>query len=68
MKTKFTKKEIRKVKQLGERHTELEEKIIKQEKLLSNMKKERNIVFNEICRTINPDSLPFDKNLLPYGW
>src|SRR3972149_5912191 len=51
-----------------ERKTELEEAIERQERLLTSMNRERNVIFSEFCRIINPDPLPFDKRLLPYGW
>ena len=68
MKTKFTKKEKARVKEIQKRYTELEEAIERQERLLTSMNRERNTVFAEFCHIINPDPLPFDKKLLPYGW
>jgi len=68
MKTKFTKKEKARVKELQIKYKELEEAIERQETLLSRMKRDRNVTFNEFCHIINPDPLPFDKKLLPYGW
>ena len=68
MKTEFTKKEKARVKELQERYDSLETAIEIQEKTLSLMRRERNTVFSKFCRIINPDPLPFDRKLLPYGW
>lgn len=68
MKTKFTKKEKDRIAYLQKRYDKLEKLIEVQEDVLTDLRKESNRVFGEFCQIINPDPLPFDKKLLPYGW
>ena len=68
MKTEFTKKEIERTEYLQEQYNKLEGSIRGYEEILSKLRKERNRVFAEFCHIVNPDPLPFDKKLLPYGW
>lgn len=68
MKTKYTKKEIARSKVLQARFDKLEEMIKTHEKVLDFLKIEKHNVFAEFCHIINPNPLPFDKILLPYGW
>ena len=68
MKIDYTKKEMKEMKELNERYQALEKAIEIQEKTLSLMRRERNTVFSKFCSIMNPDQLPFDRKLLPYGW
>lgn len=68
MKLEFTKEEQTRLKELSEKHAQLDKEIELRETALSVLRRERNRVFAEFCSIVNPDPLPFDKKLLPYGW
>ena len=69
MKTEFTEQEKNRVKIIQQEYNELDKQIKRHENIVSDLIRDRKILFSELWHITNPDyKSTFDRRLLPYGW